>query len=335
MNQAFPEKIRDVTQGFMEAKIVLAAVDLELFDRLSRGQASVQQLVADLKVSTRGIEILADALAASGYLTKDDGLYGNTSDVERYLVRGRPDSLAFITSHRNQMFKSWSLLEEVIRHGKQSPEREKATLTHRETNRSFILGMAEVSRGKVGAVLDHLPLSEARLLVDLGGGPGHYACEAVRTHPDLRALLVDLDLTVDVAREYIDGQGLAGRVETRVCDFYEAESIDFGEPADLVLISQVLHAEGPDENLALLGKVRACMCEGGTLAIVENLIQPDRTRPVGAAMFAVNMLAGTVRGRTYTAEEVSGWLGAVGLRPEPVIEIADRTWLTLAHKEVA
>ena len=324
---SFVERVTRASQGFLDAKIILLGVELRLFDRLSAGSASAAELVEDLDLTLRGTEIVADALVALGYLTKQDGIYANTPDVDRHLVRGQPESIAFITGHRNRMFHSWAHLEEIVRHGKPEREREKATLTDSDANCDFILGMAEVSAGRVGPILDRLGLASARRFVDLGGGPAQYCCEAARRHPELEACLVDLELTVQVARDYIAGQGLTDRVETRVCDFFREDELDLGGPADVVLISQVLHAEGEGPCRELLHKLRPHVRPGGRVAIAENLVDPGRTSPLAGARFAVNMLAGTTRGRTYTADEISSWLCDAGFDPHPVERIADRTYL--------
>jgi len=329
---AFLERVNKITRDFMESKLVLSGVELKLFDRLAEGAATVDELVGELQVTARGIEILADALVACGYLEKRGAAYANSADVDRYLVRGRPDAIAFITGHHNQMFRSWAQLDEIIRHGKQTRDRDKATLSDRETNRNFILGMAEVSRERIGPILERLPLEGARRFVDLGGGPAHYPCEAARRWPELRSLLIDLPLTVEVAQGFIAEAGLTDRVDTLVCDFYREDAIPIDEPADVVLISQVLHAEGPDQNRALLRKVTPLVRSGGVVAVVENLVDESRVAPRAAAMFAVNMLAGTARGRTYTAAEVQGWLREAGLEPGPAEQIAERTWIILARK---
>ena len=49
-------------------------------------------------------------------------------------------------------------------------------------------------------------------------------------------------------------------------------------------------------------------------------------------MFAVNMLAGTARGRTYTESEIGSWLDEAGFAPAPAEEVAERTWVVLGRK---
>lgn len=328
----FEQRITRITKGFQQARVLLLGVELGLFDRLAQGPATAAQLAGDLDLQERGVEILCDALTAMELLGKDGGQYRNQPDTARHLVRGTPDSNAFIMGHRVQMYHSWGRLDETVRHGLQRREYDKSTLADVESNRNFILGMAEVSRERLGVILDALPLAGARRFVDLGGGPAHYCCEAVRRDPDLSALLVDLPLTTEVAREYIAGQGLQDRVDTQVCNFYLEESFDLGEPADVMLVSHVLHAEGEAENRALLRKIHPNVRDGATVAIIENLVNPDRVSPMPGAMFAVNMLAGTARGRTYTADEIAGWLRDAGFEPEPAVDIAPRTGLVLARK---
>jgi len=331
--EPFAERLRRVGGAFQETKIVTTAVTLGLFELLaSRPHDAAEAQRAVGAEARRGVEVLLDALVALGYLTKAEGVYDLTEGSRRYLVAGGPESVAHITAHRDLVFRSWARLDELVLHGRQLRDEAKPTLADPVANRSFILGMAEVSRERLDLILQALPLDQVDRLVDLGGGPGHYACAAVTGHGVPQATLVDLPLTVDVAREYIAGQGLSDRVNTVVCDFYRAPTIDLGGLADGVLLSQVLHCEGPAENLALLQRIAGSLRPGGWVAVCENLVDPERTSPVAGAVFAVSMLAGTERGRTYTAAEISAWLARAGLAVRPVVHVAPRTGLVLGFK---
>lgn len=322
------ERLQAMANGFQAARILSLGVEIGIFERLAKGPCSAVELARQLSLDPRGTEIVADALTALELLIKGDGVYANSAAASAFLVRDAPHSMAFIAGHRAEMFRSWALLDRVLREGPQVNEREKATLADPETNRNFIRGMAEVSRGRLGPILDRLPLANARHFVDLGGGPAQYCCEAARRHTGLAATLVDLPLTVEVAKGFIAEQGLADRVDTLVCDFYNAELALGERPApDVVLISQVLHAEGPEQNAGLIARAANALAPGGTLAVVENMVDEDRSAPAAAALFAVNMLAGTERGRTYTAAEIGGWLAAAGLEVQELEPIEPRTQL--------
>lgn len=325
-------RLNQVANGFMEARVLLAGVELGVFEQLAAGPANATTLCSALDLDRRGLTILADALTACGYLTKAGDVYSNSPDADAYLVRGREGSIAHILGHRAEMFRSWALLDETIRDGALPASIARRTLEEPEANRNFILGMAEVSRVRLGPVLDRLPLAKARRFVDLGGGPALFACEAARRHPDLLATVVDLPLTVAVAREQIAAAGLEGRVDAVVCDFFHEDTIELDQPADVLLLSQVLHAEGPEENAAMLAKAHVVINPGGTIAIVDNLVEDDRSKPTDGAMFAVNMLAATPRGRTYTAAEIDALLSGAGFTPRSCEQVAPRTWLTLAER---
>jgi hypothetical protein len=46
--------------------------------------------------------------------------------------------------------------------------------------------------------------------------------------------------------------------------------------------------------------------------IRDHVMSPDRTEPLEGALFAVNMMAGTAGGNTYTFDEIEVGLTAVG-----------------------
>jgi len=304
-----------------------------VFERLAEAPAASETLAATLGLLPRGLDLLLKALVSLGYLRRaEDGTFALEDASAALLLRGRPGSMAHILRHSNHLFQSWASLETLLRDGPSVSDADKATLQDPETNRNFILGMAEASGARAGSVIAALPLAGARRMLDVGGGPGHYACEAVRQHPGLQAEVVDLALTVAVAREYIQGQGLQDRVGTRVADFYRCADLDLGEPADLIFVSQVLHAEGPAENQSLLTALARHLVPGGWLVIHENLVDDDGCAPAAAAVFAVNMLVGTERGRTYSATEIAAWLSGAGLGELQTMDLGPRSGLVLARR---
>ncbi len=333
------KELNRLRNSFQEARAMMLGVELGLFDHLTGGPATVTEIADVLGLELRGAEITLDALTALGYLTKDHvGGYANTSMAETYLVRSSAKSVAHIVGHSANTLRSWAILDTIVRDGFEAARasRESAAakplLTDRTANRDFIIGMAEVSRDRVAPVVAQLPLGSARRFVDLGGGPGHYSWEVVQQHPEIEAVLVDLPLTIEVAEEQIAARGLSDRIDTIVCDFYAAESLDPIGPADVVFISQVLHAESPRANRRLLAKVVPHVRSGGFVVVNENLVDDSRTAPKAAALFAMNMLACTPGGRSYTAREIALWLEEAGLEAQPALFIAERTWLIIARK---
>jgi ubiquinone/menaquinone biosynthesis C-methylase UbiE len=167
------------------------------------------------------------------------------------------------------------------------------------------------------SVAEALDLSAVTHFVDLGGGPGHYAIAMLERSPNLRATVVDLPLTLWVARDSFKRRGLAERAELVASDLFDSErDIPIApETAELALISHMVHMEGPQQNATLIRKAARLLTHGGRLVIHDMFLEEDRAHPQASSLFAVHMLAMTRRGELYPASVISGWLANAGLRP--------------------
>ncbi len=232
--------------------------------------------------------------------------------------------------HRNRMFRKWAHLEDRVR-GIESAEGPDREVLHDEwANRNFIRAMVSATRELVPQVIDRIDLAGVRRVADLGGGPGVYAAEFARRDESIEAWLIDLPQTIRTAAELAASDAMPAwpeRVPTIAWDFYE-DPVPAALPAfDLVFLSQVIHAEPPERNRALLAKIAGMLEPDGRLVVHEFTVDPDRTTPVEAALFAVNMLAMTPGGRTYTAAELEDWAREAGLEPAGFERIQERTAL--------
>ena len=316
-NEAAVDRLEQIGTGFMEAKILLAAAELRLFDRLAEHGATSAEVAAVLGAGTRPVEMLLDALTAMGLIGKDGERYRNLPEYEARLLESSPSHYVGLLRHRNRLFRRWAFLEETVR-GRPLPFLDdlRDGLTDPVANENFIRAMYAVSHQRAGAVADRIPLDGVRTIADLGGGPGHYLAEFARRAPAAEPFLVDLPLTLDVARKLLEGTDVAGRVRFVAWDFYEEPAPAGLPPLDLVFLSQVVHAEDDARNRALFAKIAALTAPGGRIVVHERTVEEDRSRPYEAALFAINMLAMTAGGTTYTAAEIEEWGRAAGFAPE-------------------
>jgi hypothetical protein len=125
--------------------------------------------------------------------------------------------------------------------------------------------------------------------------------------------------------------GLADRFSYLPGDFQE---VDFGTGYNLVTIGHILHSEGVERSRQLLKKAAAAMAPKGTMVISEFLVNQDRTGPPIGLIFAVNMLAHTENGDTFSFEEISAWLNEAGLVNPRKLETGGPVGLVLADKGV-
>jgi SAM-dependent methyltransferase len=327
------DRLEQISTGFMEAKILLAAAELRLFDRLSGGGATAAEAAGSLGAPVRPIEMILDALAAMGIVEKRQDRYRNLPDYEPRLVESSPTHYVALLRHRNRLFRRWAFLEDRAR-GLPSPllDELREGLTDPAANENFIRAMYAVSHANVGAIADRIPLDGVRTVADLGGGPGHYLAEFARRAPRAEPFLVDLPLTLDVARKVLADTDIFPRVRFVAWDFYEDPAPAGIPPLDLVFLSQVVHAENDAKNRALFAKIAALTAPGGRLVVHERTVEEDRSTPYPAAIFAINMLAMTEGGATYTAREIEAWGRAAGLVPESAERISPLSELITLRK---
>lgn len=308
------DRLNLLAGGFMEAKILLAGVELGIFDHLDRDRgATADEAAVAVAGDPRGVEILLDALAAIEVVQKRDGRYRNRAEYADLLRTDRGGHFAWMLRHRNRVFRNWALLEDRITGRAPVTDDDRAILSDPRQNESFIRAMYVGGSKMAPALIDAIDLDGVRVAADLGGGPGHYLAEMARRSPELEPWLIDLPLTLEVARRVQAGSGVAARIRYLTWDFFAEPPPDGLPQLDLVLISAVLHAEGPDENRTLLQKLAPFLSPGGRIVVQENTVEEDRSRPREGALFAVNMLAGTPRGRTYTPGEIRAWGAEAGL----------------------
>lgn len=309
------DRLEQIANGFMESKILLAAAELRIFDLLGDGRSS-SDMAAALGAPLRGVEILLDALAAIGLCEKSGTLYRTRPEYAARLVESERNHYPSLLRHRNRMFRGWSALEaKVLDRRPDAGPNGRSVLTNARDNENFIRAMASASAATIPAIVDRIDLAGVRRLADVGGGPGAYLAAFCARSPALEAAyLVDVPLTVSVARRLQAGGPDAARMRYVEWDFYADEAPEGLPPFDLVFLSQVVHAESPEANAVLFLRLAALLAPGGRLVVHERTVEEDRSRPAPGALFAVNMLAMTEGGRTYTDAEISSWGAAAGLK---------------------
>lgn len=326
------ESFRDLLRlahGFESAKVFFTAVDLDLFSRLEEGREAAD-LACELGVDGRALALLLNALTATGLLEKAGDRYRNAPVANEFLVQGR-NYRGSIFRHIHHCWQAWSDLPQVLRAGHPAAPREAAILGEREDwTRDFIRGMDDVTRELAPQVAGQLELGDARVLLDVGGGPGTYAAAFLAAHPALREVrLFDLPQALSVGRERLAARGLLDRVRLVEGDFCVNE---LGSGVDVVWVSQVFHSQDEEGCRMLVEKAWRALNPGGMLAVHEFLLDAGKTTPMTAALFAVHMLVMTEGGRTYSGEEIGAWMTEQGfVRPE-IRRVSEETAVVLARK---
>ncbi len=308
------ERIDTMANGYCNAAVLLTAYQVGLFDALAAGGRTPTEMAPELELDPRALDVVMHALAAAGILQQEGERFALVPETRPYLLADGAETMTSIMGHRLSLMRRWSLLEDVLRSGEPIP---RAQPTEREL-RNFICGMENVSRRSSRTVAERIDLSGAARLLDLGGGPGTAALTFARRNPDLQCVVFDLPDPVKIAVEQIEAAGLQDRVTVRAGDFH---SDDLGEGFDVVYISNIIHSLAPEQTLALLQKSYRALVDGGRVLVKDFFLEDSRSEPSWAALFSVNMLVSTERGKSYTRSETLALLAEAGFGDCAVVDI--------------
>lgn len=316
MTQPDPSSVIDLIDAFRRSKIMFTAVSLGVFDRLSKGPADARVLATEFACNQDALERLLDACVGLGLLRKEAGKYSNQPAAETYLTRSNPATLAgYILYSDRALYPLWGKLEDAVREGtnrwRQVFGAEGGVFENlfstAEARRDFLKGMngfGLLSSPRVAAAFD---LSRFHKLVDLGGATGHLPIEACKRFSRLRAAVFDLPGVIEVAREYIERAGLAGRIEVIAGDFFEDPLPD----ADLFSLGRILHDWSEEKIRKLLRRIFDRLPSGGALLVAERLLGEEKIGPLPALTQSLNMLV-CVEGKERTLSEYEALLREAG-----------------------
>jgi len=304
-----PDELNRALRGFQESRVLLTAVELDLFTAVGSG-ARAEEVAARLGSDARATEMLMNALVAMGWLTKQAGVFRNSPFSARYFVAGSEDDWRAATLHLAHLWRTWSTLTACVRAGT-SVLRQEAAERGEEWTRAFIAAMHRNARARAPLVVGAVGTEGVTRMLDVGGGSAAYSIAFASTRQNLEVDLLDLAEVIPIAQSHIDSAGLAGRIRTRPGDL---RADKFGEGYDLVLVSAICHMLGTDENKDLLRRCFDALAPKGRVVIQDFILEPDRTAPKSAALFALNMLVGTQAGNTYTEGDYASWLRDAGFQ---------------------
>jgi len=310
-------RLRKLYLGFISSRVILTSNNLGIFDSLKK-PLSAAEISGKMKIDPRATEILLDALIGIGLLSKSsNGKYRNAQVSNHYLVKGSSLYQGDIVKHASTMWQNFSALDEVVKTGQ--PARKGFD------HDSFIMGMHNLSMLRSEGLIKAMELKGVKTALDLGGGPGTNAIAMVKK--GVKATIFDMPETIKIAKKVVRREGVKG-IDFINGDFH-ADSI--GSGYDLILVSHIFHAYSEEENIALLRKCKNSLNPAGRVAVQEFPINDARTAPAHSALFSVNMLVGTERGRCYSPSEIKRWMAKAGFKnakvkdlPETVLIIGTR-----------
>jgi SAM-dependent methyltransferase len=144
---------------------------------------------------------------------------------------------------------------------------------HPETGERFNQTMTSISRSDVEPFLATIDLSDARRIVDIGGGAGYLLRGILEHYPRAHGVLFDLPHVVDQATE-MRASPAADRCELIGGNMFD----EVPAGGDVYLMKLILHDWDDEACLKLLRNCRAAIAPNGRLLVIDQVVAPSNTR---------------------------------------------------------
>ena len=307
------EHITALTRSFCESRLMLTAVELDLFTILAGRWLSVEAVGKARNWDLRALRIVLDALVVTGLLVKRNGEYSTTELSADFLSREGDMTIFPSALHGAMLWHNWSKLTERVVGQGQVPER--------ESLRAFIGTMHLLAPRLAPGIAALVRPELSRRFIDVGGGSGAYTMAFLTRDRTLSATLFDLPEVIPICAEYLRAEQFEDQVTLVAGDLTRDE---FPGEQGMVFLSAVIHLLSLEQLRDLFSRAFRALVPGGRVVIRDYVMSPDRLQPRAGTMFAVNMLVTTDGGDTYTFLELRSLLEAVGFVETRMLQDGER-----------
>lgn len=291
-------RVQEVMVGFLGTQALYAAARLQIADLLAQGPRTSDQLAAAVRADPGMLNRILHFLAGAGIFEADgDGQFKLNAAGEHLRTGAEGSMRELVLVFGEEFYRAAGNIPAAVGTGQDA-----FRLTfgrglfeylgeHPERARTFDRAMAAgtIFFASVPEVWD---FSAYRTVVDVGGGTGAMLAAVLSRNPGLRGILFECESVAKAALRSLRAHGIEDRCEVVTGDFFEALV-----PADVCILSRILHDWTDQQCLTILQNCRAAINPQGRVLIVERLLPSPLAMTSDLTMLAVT------GGRERTREE--------------------------------
>jgi hypothetical protein len=335
-----PGYIMQTATAFWASKVLLTAVELDLFSTLGEGAMTASELGQALELHPRGTYDFFDALVALKFLHRDGdgpgGRYKNTSETAAFLNRNSPGYIGGLPQMLNsRLFGFWNDLGTALKTGKpQSEVKHNGKPMFEELYSDgarlgeFLDAMTGFQAINFRGLAEKFDFSQYNSVTDVGGALALLSRTIASRHQHLMFNSFDLPEVAPHAQQQVDAAGMTDRITVVGGDFFKDEL----PRADIVTMGNILHDWNLEKKKVLIRKAYDALPEGGAFIAIENLIDDARRENAFGLLMSLNMLIEFGDAFDYTGANFREWCGEAGFRRFEFIQLTGPSSAAIAYK---
>ena len=339
-NPPDPSYIMQTATGFWASKVLLTAVEFDLFSMLHEDSMTAEQLGQKLGLHPRGTYDFFDALVALKFLDRDgdgpEGKYKNTPQTAAFLNKSSPTYIGGMPEMLNsRLFGFWNNLGSALKTGQPQSEVKhggksifEELYSNQATLGEFLDAMTGFQAANFDLLAQKFDFSKYKTVSDVGGALALLSRIVGAHHQHLSFTSFDLPPVEPLALKHIKAAGMENRIKPIAGDFFK----DNLPKADVVTMGNILHDWNLENKKILIRKAYAALPQGGAFIAIENLIDDARRENVFGLLMSLNMLIEFGDAFDYTSANFFEWCGEVGFKHFEVINLAGPTSAVIAYK---
>ena len=295
--------INDLEYGVWKATALRAALELDVFTVIARGNSNLKRIAAATNCSERGMRILLDALCPLGLLRKSHNEYSLTPPSEAFLVRGNP------TYYGDWCLKTriaWEVRGEIIKGiktgkavGFNALQPDSAEVWVSKIAPSLLTWEREAAKAR--KMWEQVDLQSCFSILDVACGNGVKSFTLAHDNPYVRVTAFDFEEVLTVTVKVAEAMGVQERVTFVSGDIRHS---DFGtEEFDIVLFGLILFFFNPVEVADILRRAYEALKPGRLVVIHAPIADEERCNTEAALMLDLHLFMFMEESTVYTFSE--------------------------------
>ncbi len=289
------------------------ATQLDIFTVLEERPLNLEEAAAATDIKPEFLERLLYSLAAAEMLTVENGIFANTEEASRYLVKGKSE---YLGDHVlvNPLLKHWmihagTITAESLKMGTAIEKFDYSGSSYEDLYNVF-KGTMPIAFKAGEELAKAYDFTEFATVADAGGASGGLAASLLKAFPHLKATVTDLPSVTPVARTLLEEQGIS---EIDVLEWDVLQGPCTGS-FDAVVLRALIQVLSPDHALEALHNVSKSVNPGGKIFILGHIMDNSRVSPAEEVIWYLLNLNWDDHAGFYAEEDLRKMLLGAGFQ---------------------